>query len=81
VHAIADLATALGATLVAEGVETEEQRDAVVAAGCQLLQGWYVSRPLAPAPLAELFRRQPVLPPSPRERRRAERVRAADRDR
>jgi diguanylate cyclase (GGDEF)-like protein len=66
VHSIADLATALGATLVAEGVETQEQRDAVVAAGCRLLQGWFVSRPLAPQPLAALFATKQVLPPSPR---------------
>ncbi len=66
VRATADLAQALGATLVAEGVETVEDREAVVAAGCQQLQGWYVSRPLAPEVVAALLASRPLLPPTPR---------------
>ncbi|MCW2681861.1 MAG: hypothetical protein JWM62_3262 [Frankiales bacterium] len=66
VQAVADLAGALGATLVAEGVETAEQRAAVVAAGCQLLQGWFVSHPLPEDEVAALLAMQPLLPPRPR---------------
>jgi EAL domain-containing protein (putative c-di-GMP-specific phosphodiesterase class I) len=62
VQATADLARALGAILVAEGVETDAQREAVVAAGCQLVQGWQVSRPLAADAVARLL----AGPPSPR---------------
>ena len=66
VRATADLASALGATLVAEGVETAGDRDAVVGAGCQQLQGWYVSRPLTQEAAATLLASRPVLPPTPR---------------
>ncbi len=67
VRATADLAAALGAVLVAEGVEDADQRDAVVAAGCQLLQGWHVSRPLPAERVAELLAAQPVrAAPAPR---------------
>jgi diguanylate cyclase (GGDEF)-like protein/PAS domain S-box-containing protein len=66
VQAVADLAGALGATLVAEGVETAAQRAAVVAAGCQLLQGWYVSRPLTGDGVGALLARQGSVPPRPR---------------
>jgi predicted signal transduction protein with EAL and GGDEF domain len=48
-HAIApglvQLALALGRTVVAEGVETEEQRARLVAAGCTLLQGHLFGHP------------------------------------
>jgi len=45
--------TALGANLnmriVAEGIETKAQLDAVTALGCQIGQGYLISRPLAAA--------------------------------
>ena len=66
VRATADLAAALGASLVAEGVETEAQRAAVVAAGCTHVQGFHVSRPLPPDEVARLLARQVVAPPAPR---------------
>ena len=40
------LAHALGLRVVAEGVETFEQGQALVALGCTLFQGYYYSRPL-----------------------------------
>lgn len=49
VTAMIGVAQALGLNIVAEGVETEEQRAAVVAAGCPYMQGFYFSRP-QPAP-------------------------------
>jgi EAL domain-containing protein (putative c-di-GMP-specific phosphodiesterase class I) len=51
VTAILALARALGRTAVAEGVETAEQRDFLVAQGCGLLQGFLLGRPM---PVAEV---------------------------
>ena len=44
VGAIATLVRELGGRIVAEGVETEAERDAVVEAGIDLMQGWYFAR-------------------------------------
>ncbi|RFP13901.1 EAL domain-containing protein [Duganella sp. BJB475] len=41
------LGRSLGMTVIAEGVETAPQRDWLAAAGCQVYQGYYFSRPLA----------------------------------
>jgi diguanylate cyclase (GGDEF)-like protein len=46
VRAIVGLATGLGMTTLAEGVETVEQLDSVAAEGCAQAQGFYFSRPL-----------------------------------
>jgi EAL domain-containing protein (putative c-di-GMP-specific phosphodiesterase class I) len=35
----------MGMQVVAEGIETREERDAVIELGCDLLQGYYVGRP------------------------------------
>lgn len=43
--AIVTLVRDLGARVIAEGVETEADRDAVLAAGIDLMQGWYFARP------------------------------------
>jgi EAL domain-containing protein (putative c-di-GMP-specific phosphodiesterase class I) len=48
---IASMASAckdLGITVLAEGVETTEERDAVVLAGCDQLQGYLFARPQPP---------------------------------
>lgn len=52
VHSIIGLARSLRMQTVAEGVETEEQRAFLLAAGCDLLQGYLFSRPL---PAQELY--------------------------
>ena len=44
-HTIADLGRNLGITVVAEGVESEAQRDLLIACGCQLFQGYLFGRP------------------------------------
>jgi diguanylate cyclase (GGDEF)-like protein/PAS domain S-box-containing protein len=48
VGAIISLATSLGMDVVAEGVETMEQRDVLKSLGCRYGQGYLFSRPLDP---------------------------------
>ncbi|MFP3948348.1 MAG: putative bifunctional diguanylate cyclase/phosphodiesterase [Longimicrobiales bacterium] len=47
-EAIVSLAKQLGVGTVAEGVETEDQRDRLIRLGCGHAQGYLFSRPLAP---------------------------------
>jgi EAL domain-containing protein (putative c-di-GMP-specific phosphodiesterase class I) len=42
----------LGMQVVAEGIETAEERDAIVAAGCDLMQGYFFAKPGQPFPPA-----------------------------
>jgi diguanylate cyclase (GGDEF)-like protein len=52
VRSTIDLGRNLGLRVVAEGVETEEIWDRLVAMGCDLAQGNYLAEPMAPEPLA-----------------------------
>ena len=52
-QAVVQLAHALGKRVVAEGVETVEQRDVLVALGCDELQGFFFARPMAPEHLID----------------------------
>jgi len=45
VAAILALARALNIQVIAEGIETEAQRNALVAMGCELGQGYLLGRP------------------------------------
>jgi EAL domain-containing protein (putative c-di-GMP-specific phosphodiesterase class I) len=45
---IIDLSRRLGLDVVAEGVESAEQRDFLADAGCTLMQGYLFARPMAP---------------------------------
>ena len=47
VTTVIGIARALGADIVAEGVESPRERDALVAMGCRVAQGFYYSLPLA----------------------------------
>jgi EAL domain-containing protein (putative c-di-GMP-specific phosphodiesterase class I) len=51
VHAVVQLAHALGMTVVAEGVETTAQRDLLVELRCDLIQGYLYARPMPPQAL------------------------------
>jgi EAL domain-containing protein (putative c-di-GMP-specific phosphodiesterase class I) len=55
VRAIAALATGMGMTATAEGVETQEQRDKIAAEGCTEMQGFLFSRPLPILEIERLF--------------------------
>lgn len=46
VRAVIDLAHAIGLEVVAEGVETAEQRAILAGLGCDILQGYLISRPV-----------------------------------
>lgn len=52
-----DLAHGLGMSVVAEGVETEELTSCLTLLGCDVIQGYWVSRPL-PLPALEKFLKQ-----------------------
>ena len=54
-HAIIGAAHAMGLTVVAEGVETEEQRALLACLGCDAGQGFLHSRPMPPSALAGLL--------------------------
>jgi EAL domain-containing protein (putative c-di-GMP-specific phosphodiesterase class I) len=57
VHWLVRLCEDLGAEVVAEGVETQEELDCVRDQGVQLVQGYFLARPGFPLPLAERVRR------------------------
>ena len=52
---IINLAHDLDLVVVAEGIETEEQRQVLFELGCDIGQGYLFSRPIAPACLTELM--------------------------
>jgi EAL domain-containing protein (putative c-di-GMP-specific phosphodiesterase class I) len=53
--AAAALGSALGVQVIAEGVETAEQLDLVRSAGCELAQGFRLSRPVPAEELGALL--------------------------
>ncbi|OWY61435.1 hypothetical protein B7486_63790, partial [cyanobacterium TDX16] len=50
--ALIDLGKAVGARVVAEGIETQEQLDLLTALDCDLGQGFFLARPLPAAEVA-----------------------------
>lgn len=67
-EAIIAMAGTLGLTVVAEGVETREQADFLRAHGCDLVQGFYYGKPMAPDLLRPMLEAQPhLVPPDERE--------------
>jgi len=63
--AVVSLARTLGLGVVAEGVETLEQDDVLVELGCDFLQGYLYSRPVAADALVEVLRAGGTLAPHP----------------
>ena len=54
-EAIISLARGIGAEVVAEGVETDEQYSFVKQQGCQRAQGYMISKPLSTAKFEETY--------------------------
>ncbi|GAC1315618.1 MAG: hypothetical protein NVSMB2_07580 [Chloroflexota bacterium] len=72
VRATIDLAHRLGMAVVAEGVEDGATLDVLAALGCDLAQGYYISRPLAASAFVEWLRAHPAMGSvSPQSLRRA----------
>jgi EAL domain-containing protein (putative c-di-GMP-specific phosphodiesterase class I) len=61
-EAIIVMAHKLGLKVIAEGVETEEQRGLLAAAGCDYGQGYLFSKPIPPEQFEALLQaaRQPI---------------------
>ena len=57
VRAILDLAASLGMQVVAEGIETQEQADALATMGCLYGQGWLFGRPVGPKAARDVIQR------------------------
>lgn len=53
--AISELGHALELVVLAEGVETAEQRDLVARAGCELAQGYYFAKPASPEEITQVL--------------------------
>jgi len=58
VKLILDIAKYLKLNVVAEGVETEGQLELLKDAGCDLVQGYYFSRPLPPGEFEKLIEKE-----------------------
>ena len=57
VRGVIEMARSLGLTVIAEGVETEEQLDLLAKEGCQYYQGFLCAEPLTGIALQELIKR------------------------
>eukprot|EP01013_Petalomonas_cantuscygni_P024930 TRINITY_DN46678_c0_g1_i1.p1 TRINITY_DN46678_c0_g1~~TRINITY_DN46678_c0_g1_i1.p1 ORF type:complete len:194 (-),score=14.75 TRINITY_DN46678_c0_g1_i1:44-577(-) len=64
VKAVLAMAEGMGLGVIAEGVETKEQCQFLVNAGCTSVQGFYFARPLAAAELEKRLVPAPVTVPS-----------------
>ena len=49
------MARALDLRVIAEGVETDDEWESLVALGCEAAQGYALARPMPPEQLAELL--------------------------
>ncbi len=67
VHSIIHLGRALGMEVVAEGVETEAQLQALRVAGCSHLQGYFLARPMAEADALDLAEQRYMVADEPEQ--------------
>jgi len=59
VQTIIALGQSLGLTVIAEGVETESQRDMLTRLGCEAFQGYLIGRPMPMVDFEARFLRRP----------------------
>ena len=52
VELVLNIAKTLDASVVAEGVETEEEYKMLKDAGCDIIQGYYFSKPIPPSEMS-----------------------------
>jgi len=55
------MAHRLGHYVIAEGVEYERQRQYLLKCGCDRIQGYLISEPLAEAAALDLLRKYPLI--------------------
>ena len=58
VHAIISLSNSIGMDVIAEGVETEQQKNNLQELGCQYIQGFYLYRPMPFNDILGLLKKQ-----------------------
>ena len=56
VEIMIQIARLLEVPVIAEGVETKEQMELLKSIGCDIIQGYYFSKPLPPEEFCKLFR-------------------------
>jgi EAL domain-containing protein (putative c-di-GMP-specific phosphodiesterase class I) len=59
--AIVAMSRALSLEVIAEGVETRAQAQALLALGCRMAQGYHFSRPVAAAAMSRMLAGGPLL--------------------
>jgi diguanylate cyclase (GGDEF)-like protein/PAS domain S-box-containing protein len=57
VEGIVAIAKSLGMELIVEGVETKAQLDAFVSKGCEIIQGWYLSKDVSESKLRAVLKK------------------------
>lgn len=57
-HTIIELGRGLGLQVLAEGVETQAQREFIYASGCSLMQGYLFSKPVSAAEIESMLKNQ-----------------------
>ena len=62
---LTNMAKTLGIHTLTEGVETEEQRDFLLASGCEAMQGYYFSKPLSRDDFFSLIEKNPGILEAP----------------
>lgn len=68
IQGVLELARKLGLRVIAEGIEEPEQQSFLTVAGCELMQGFYLMRPLAASQLGDWLRENRNAPVSGRTR-------------
>jgi len=61
IEAITEMARRLGIQVIAEGVETESQRDILQGIGCHWLQGYFFARPMPVSEFEQFIHDNPIM--------------------